>query len=744
LTVSQPRVAVVVCCYTEQRWDDLVAALASVDNQTRPADDVVIVVDHAPELFARLRRSFPDHTIVDNRSTAGLSGARNTGVAETDADIVAFLDDDAVAAPDWLEHLCAPYADPDVMAVGGRVDPQWDERRPRWFPREFDWVVGCTYAGHAPEGPIRNVIGANMSFRRALVDEVGGFDERVGRVGTNPAGCEETELCIRVRQHRPEAVVWYAPAATVAHRVRPERATFAYFRARCRAEGGSKARVASMVGADDGLSSERSYALSTLPRATLVDVRSTVGSGDVGALGRSLARGSGMALAGVGYLTTMLTTRRHASILGSTPDFRPAIVATASIGSSAAPVPVTGSSTGGYSRALVLVKDGDRPAGVVALELDERGLAAPDIAMQLRSGVAPDDAVWVHPMPVSVSSDADTAPPHVTVVVATLGTPDVLRRCLGSILDSDYPSFDVLVVDNTVDSGSAGEVVEEFGSAVRWVREARPGLANAHNRALLEPTGAILAFTDDDVVVDRTWIRTLVAAFGAASDVVCVTGMIFPMEIETPAQELVERSIGYGKGFDRQLHRLAPPSDDSPLFPYASGRFGSGANMAFRAQWLRRAGGFDPALGTGTAARGGDDLAAFYRTVAAGSALVYEPAAIVYHAHRREEAALPRQSFGYGAGLTAYLASLVAEDPGRAGDIARRVVPGLRYAFGKKSARNVGRGRDYPRVLRLREVAGMAAGPFLYLRSRRQNPAAGPFPTVPEIEAGREAVSATS
>jgi GT2 family glycosyltransferase len=388
LTGPEPRVAVVVCCYTEQRWDDLVAALHSVDAQTRPADDLVIVVDHEPDLAARLRRTFPTRKIVENRATSGLSGARNTGVAETDADIVAFLDDDAVAAPDWLEQLCAPYADPDVMAVGGRVEPQWDERRPRWFPREFDWVVGCTYAGHAPEGPIRNVIGANMSFRRSLVEEIGGFDERVGRVGTHPAGCEETELCIRIRQRRPGAVVWYAPAATVAHRVRPERATFSYFRARCRAEGGSKARVASMVGADDGLSSERSYALSTLPRATLLDVRSTIGSGDVGALGRSLARGSGMALAGVGYVTTKATARRRSTILAPTPDFRPAIVATAELGSSAAPVTVTGSDAGGYTRALVLVKDRDRPAGVVELALDDRGLTAPDIAMQLRSGVA--------------------------------------------------------------------------------------------------------------------------------------------------------------------------------------------------------------------------------------------------------------------------------------------------------------------------------------------------------------------
>src|SRR5262249_50781763 len=152
----------------------------------------------------------------------------------------------------------------EVVAVGGRVVPRWDAGRPAWFPEEFDWVVGCTYAGHPAEGPIRNVIGANMSFRREVFAELGGFDDRVGRLGALPSGCEETELCIRVRQRRPEAVIWYVPGALVEHRVRPERATRSYFRQRCIAEGGSKTRVAKLVGARDGLSSERSYATRTL------------------------------------------------------------------------------------------------------------------------------------------------------------------------------------------------------------------------------------------------------------------------------------------------------------------------------------------------------------------------------------------------------------------------------------------------------------------------------------------------
>ncbi len=709
-----------VCCYTENRWDDLVAALRSVEHQTRPADDVVVVVDHAPALATRLRHAFAHLRVVENTATPGLSGARNTGIAATEADIVAFLDDDAVAATDWLDALIAPYADPAVTAVGGAVTPRWDARRPRWFPREFDWVVGCTYAGHPDAGPVRNVIGANMSFRRDVVVEAGGFDERVGRVGTHPAGCEETELCIRVRQRRPAAVVWYTPAAQVSHRVRAERADFAYFRARCRAEGASKARVASMVGHDDGLASERSYARETLPRATLRDLRSAAFDADFAGAARSFARGAGLVFAGVGYVEARIRSHDAARLLPpSSRDFRPAIVATASPRGSTHPTPVTDADPAGYARALVLVRDGDRPIGVAEVELDARGLGTEEVAAETRR-VLEGAAVSAAATPREPLRRA-RPPEPVTVVVATCGRPELLRRCLDSILRSDYPDFDVLVVDNTTGGAESLEVVAEYGPEVRWVREPRPGLANAHNRALAESIGSIVAFTDDDVVVDPAWIRNLVGGFDAAANVACVTGMIFPLELETAAQDLVERSVGYGKGFDRQVHRLGA-RDVGPLFPYAAGRFGSGASMAFRSEWLRRAGGFDPALGVGTAARGGDDLAAFFSTVASGATLVYEPAALVFHAHRREESALARQAFGYGAGLTAYLTSAVVEQPARTADIARRIVPGLRHAFATSSDRNAGRPADHPRSLRVREVVGMACGPFLYLRSRRVNP----------------------
>ena len=151
---------------------------------------------------------------------------------------------------------------------------------------------------------------------------------------------------------------------------------------------------------------------------------------------------------------------------------------------------------------------------------------------------------------------------------------------------------------------------------VRYVREGRPGLARAHNAALPHVTGEVVAFTDDDVEVDPHWLRRLTDGF-ADPRVGCVTGMIFPAEVETPAQAWIEAHAGFGKGFERQVFDLDEHRPDDRLFPFTAGRLGSGANMAFRTSVLLDLGGFDETLGVGTPARGGDDLAAFYDVIRA-------------------------------------------------------------------------------------------------------------------------------
>ena len=272
--------SVVIYAYTLLRWDDLTAAVASVRAQTVPAGDIIVVIDHNEELLERSLSSFPDAIVVPNAGKPGLSGARNTGVERASGDVIVFLDDDARAQPDWLEHMLAHYTDPAVQGVGGAALPRWPERgahsgRPAWFPPEFDWVIGCSYVGLPTSvAPVRNPIGAGMSIRHSAFARVGGFSDGLGRVGSIPLGCEETEFGIRLRRDVAGAVILYDPAAVVLHGVTPERLTWRYYRRRCFSEGISKAVVARRVGQESALEAEKAYMRHVLPRAVRRDLRS--------------------------------------------------------------------------------------------------------------------------------------------------------------------------------------------------------------------------------------------------------------------------------------------------------------------------------------------------------------------------------------------------------------------------------------------------------------------------------------
>lgn len=311
MMVSSARaLSVVIRTYSEARWDSLVAAVTSVRRQSAPPAELVIVVDHNPALLARVRGRFPAAVVVENREPPGSSGAWNSGVAATRGDVVAFLDDDAVAAPDWLAQLAAEYDDATVAGVGGGIDPRWLAGRPAWFPQEFDWVVGCTYRG-LPEtkAEVRNLIGCNMSFRRQVLEAVGGFREGIGHIGGRPLGCDETELSIRVRQRWPEQRLLHNPSARVAHQVPASRGRWRYFATRCAMEGRSKALVSRFVGVRDGLAAERTYTFRTLPRGVARGVGDAVLRRDLSGLARAAAIVAGLAITTAGYLAGVLRSR---------------------------------------------------------------------------------------------------------------------------------------------------------------------------------------------------------------------------------------------------------------------------------------------------------------------------------------------------------------------------------------------------------------------------------------------------
>ena len=302
--------SVIICVYTEKRWGDILDAVASVQQQSTPPREIIIVVDHNPAMLERVRAEIPGVVAVENSETQGLSGARNSGVAVAQGELIAFLDDDATAEPDWLERLSHCCEDPAVMGAGGTVEPEWLSTQPRWFPEEFYWVLGCTYQKR-PEKPVvvRNPFGGCTCYKKELFAAVGGFTTGIGRVGTKPMGGEETELCIRGHQHWPERIFLYDPHARIHHRIPAVRATWKYFRSRCYAEGLSKATIAGLVGTKDGLSSERSYIISSLVGGVLRGLRDTLFQRDVTGLQRAAAIVAGFATTVAGYLVGTITLR---------------------------------------------------------------------------------------------------------------------------------------------------------------------------------------------------------------------------------------------------------------------------------------------------------------------------------------------------------------------------------------------------------------------------------------------------
>jgi Glycosyl transferase family 2 len=394
--------------------------------------------------------------------------------------------------------------------------------------------------------------------------------------------------------------------------------------------------------------------------------------------------------------------------------------------------------------ARLLARLHGRPLAEVRLPLGPRPLPATQLAGQVWSqlaghiaahcagdGIAAPDRLPPAGLTRPGQPPCTPAPaagwPAATVVIATRDRTSSLLRCLASVARLDYPAFDVVVADSApATSETEQALARDWPFPVHYRRVDRPGLALAHNEALRAVTGEIVAITDDDVEVDPGWLTALADAFRqAGAD--CVTGLILPAELQTRAQVLVEAGGGFGRGFTRQAFRLGMP-DRGPLFPFTAGRFGSGANMAFRTGWLRAHGGFDPAAGAGTPARGGDDLIAFLQVIVSGGTLVYEPAAVVRHWHRREYAGLRRQAFGYGVGLGAYLTATVCWQPGLAWQMLRRAIPAARHLLDPGSAKNAGQGPSFPRELVWRERAGVLAGPTAYAVSRWRYRGAAPRP----------------
>jgi GT2 family glycosyltransferase len=317
-----------------------------------------------------------------------------------------------------------------------------------------------------------------------------------------------------------------------------------------------------------------------------------------------------------------------------------------------------------------------------------------------------------------------TSAPPVSVVVCTRDRADELTRCLDSLARLSYPDFEVVVVDNGF-AGSGARVVCERARGkldLTYVREPVAGLARARNTGIAAARNDILAFIDDDERADGGWLAEVAVAFVADPALACMSGLVLPGELHTDAQIWFEQFGGHskGRGFRRAVFSDSPEGQ-SPLYPLPP--FGVGANMAFRRRALDRIGGFDEALGAGRPTLSGEDTLAFTEILLSGQRMAYEPAAVVWHYHRRSVAALREQIHGYGVALMAFYTAVVVRRPASALRLARLVPPAMRYLRGNDGVRTATVRPDFPPQLLTAHgglLRKLSWGPVRYLQARRR------------------------
>jgi GT2 family glycosyltransferase len=367
----------------------------------------------------------------------------------------------------------------------------------------------------------------------------------------------------------------------------------------------------------------------------------------------------------------------------------------------------------GYSRALILIRWHGLPAGKAEIPVSDGRIEGAALSSALHESLdwafwrrwVVDHLGWAEPHTTAVSGPA-------TIAVCTRNRPDDLRGALEALMRLPDDGQEVLVVDNAPSDDATRRLVAGY-PRVRYVYEPRAGLDVARNRAIREARFDIVAFTDDDAAPDPSWLRNLVRNFAEDPLTMCATGLTMPLELETEAQEAFERYSPFGKGFRRRIF------DGIVHDPLSVGDVGSGNNMALRTRVLDLVGPFDEALDGGTPTRTGGDHEMFSRILAAGYRIVYDPAALNWHRHRRTWEELRQTLYSYGTGVYAmWTRSLIMS--GEVGVLHR----GWRWFSGYQLPAVIRsflrRPGSPPLDLLLAELRGCAAGPWLYLTSRRR------------------------
>jgi len=399
------------------------------------------------------------------------------------------------------------------------------------------------------------------------------------------------------------------------------------------------------------------------------------------------------------------------------------------------PLPAVGHDVPG-GRLWVLARLASEPVGVCVLRPDTgltpdqlgemlwAELATPVACRFTAAGLAAPDGLPGAGLPAHSGlglADMASAAPFISVVVCTRDRPARLEVCLGYLARQDYPSFEVLVIDNVPSGDTVRKLVEaRAGEAVtfRYVAEHRPGLSWARNTGVAAAAADLIAFLDDDDEPDSRWLSGVARGFARGDDVGCVTGMTLASRLETRAQELFEELGGHstGRGFTPTVFTRKGPQN--PIFPRPP--FGAGANMAFRRQALERIGGFDVALGAGTPTCMGEDTLAFTLVLLAGYRLAYEPSALMRHSHRRDMDGLREQLHGLNTGVLAYYTALLRHRPSALAGLLRLLPSAFDYLRTGRHLSAAPAEADLPGDLTRLNIKAVLAGPWAYLTSMRR------------------------
>lgn len=438
----------------------------------------------------------------------------------------------------------------------------------------------------------------------------------------------------------------------------------------------------------------------------------------------------------------LLDTSQYSSAVDEASEYTPMSILEIELGKALPLLSAVNEQTGyRYQRALCLIRLHSQPIGRIELALSDGQASPQDYAPRIWSALKTQINTHLQEdgLPPATTLDASGLPPtstplclekrerflaqapFVSVVIPTHNRPDRIQSCLSTLLALDYPRYEIVVVDNAPSGPETADYIQRTYAdmpQIRYVREDRIGGSWARNCGITEARGEIVAFADDDIVVDTHWLTEMVKAFTLVDNIACVTGLLLPLELETPSQFWIEEFGGFSKGFQRQIFDMKEYHPKTPLHPYTAGRFGTGACMAFTATFLRSVGGFDIALGPATPALGGEDLTLFFEAVFRGHRLVYEPAAIGYHPHHRAYDSLKKQVYSYGLGIAAFTLRNVLHTPGHLFNFIAKIPYGFYFVLASRSSKNNKKSARYPAELTRIELKGMLRGPLAYLRSR--------------------------